>query len=93
LVPEYASLAEAGVKDFNLEIWNAVAAPKSMPPQVVARLSVLLAEIARRPEIREKLFQQGWQVTGTTAEGLARRVQADAQTLGDVIRTHHITAQ
>ena len=84
LVPEYPSLAEAGVKDFNLEIWNAVAAPKSMPPQVVARLSELLAEIARRPEIREKLFQQGWQVTGTTAEGLARRVQSDAQLLGDV---------
>ncbi len=93
LVPEYPSLAEAGVKDFNLEIWNAVAAPKSMPPQVVARLSELLAEIARRPEIREKLFQQGWQVTGTTAEGLARRVQSDAQLLGDVIRTRHITAQ
>lgn len=93
LVPEYASLAEAGVKDFNLEIWNAVAAPESMPPQVVARLSALLAEVARRPDIREKLFQQGWQVTGTTAEGLARRVQADAQLLGDVIRQHHITAQ
>ena len=93
LVPEYPSLAEAGVKDFNLEIWNAVAAPKSMPPQVVARLSALFAEIARRPEIREKLFQQGWQVAGTTAEGLARRVQADTQLLGNVIRTHHITAQ
>ncbi len=93
LVPEYASLAEAGVKDFHLEIWNAVAAPRSMPPQVVARLSALFAEIARRPEIREKLFQQGWQVTGTTAEGLARRVQSDAQMLGDVIRAHHITAQ
>ncbi len=93
LVPEYPSLAEAGVQDFSLEIWNAVAAPKSMPPQVVGRLSALLSEIARRPAIREKLFQQGWQVTGTTAEGLARRVQADAQLLGDVIRTHHIKAE
>jgi tripartite-type tricarboxylate transporter receptor subunit TctC len=31
LVPEYPSLAEAGVKDFNLEIWNAVAARRSLP--------------------------------------------------------------
>ena len=93
LVPEYPSLAEAGVKDFNLEIWNAVAAPKSMPPKVLARLSVLLSEIASRPQIREKLFQQGWQVTGTTAEGLALRVQADAQLLGGVIRAHNIKAE
>ncbi len=70
-----------------------MASPKSLSPQVVARLSALLAEIARRPEIREKLFQQGWQVAGTTAEGLARRVQRDAQLLGEVIRAHHITAQ
>ena len=93
LVPEYPSLAEAGVKDFNLEIWNAVAAPRSMPAPVVARLSELFSEIARTPEVRAKLFQQGWQVTGTTAEGLTRRIRSDTQVLGDVIREHGITAQ
>ena len=93
LVPEYPSLAEAGVKDFNLEIWNAVAAPRSMPAPMVARLSALLSEIARTPEVRAKLFQQGWQVTGTTAEGLALRIQSDARMLGDVIRTRGIKAE
>ncbi len=92
LVPEYPSLAEAGVNDFNLEIWNAVAAPRSLPAPVVARLSALLSEIARTPEVRAKLFQQGWQVTGTTAEGLALRIQSDARLLGDVVRTRGITA-
>ena len=93
LVPEYPSLAEAGVKNFNLEIWNAVAAPRSMPAPVVARLSALLSEIARTPEVRAKLFQQGWQVTGTTAEGLARRIRSDTQVLGDVIKARGITAE
>ena len=93
LVPEYPSLAEAGVKNFNLEIWNAVAAPRSMPAPVVAHLSKLLSEIARSPEVRAKLFQQGWQVTGTTAEGLARRIRSDIQVLGNVIRERGITAE
>ena len=92
LVPEYPSLAEAGVKNFNLEIWNAVAAPRSMPAPMVARLSALLSEIARTPEVRAKLLQQGWQVTGTTAEGLARRIRSDTQLLGNVIRERGITA-
>jgi hypothetical protein len=33
---------------------------------------------AGRAARSSKLFQQNWQVAGTTAEGLARRVQADA---------------
>jgi tripartite-type tricarboxylate transporter receptor subunit TctC len=93
LVPEYPSLAEAGVKDFNLEIWNAVAAPRTLPKPVVARLSALFSDIARSPEVRDKLFQQGWQVTGTTAEGLAKRIQTDARVLGAVINSQKIKAE
>ena len=90
LVPEVPSLREAGVKDFELEIWNAVAAPASMPKLVVAKLSALLSEIARSPEIRAKLFQQGWQVVGGSAEALARRIQADTAVLGQIIRERAI---
>ena len=90
LVPEVPSLREAGVKDFELEIWNAVAAPASMPKPVVAKLSALLSEIARSPEIRAKLFQQGWQVVGGSAEALARRIQADTAVLGQIIRERAI---
>lgn len=85
LVPEFPSLSEAGVKDFNLEIWNAVAAPNSLPKPVVAKLSALFSDIARAPEMRQKLFQQGWQVAGTSAEGLARRIKLDTALLGGVI--------
>ena len=64
-----------------------------MPAPMVARLSALLSEIARTPEVRAKLLQQGWQVTGTTAEGLARRIRSDTQVLGDVIKARGITAE
>lgn len=93
LVPEFPSLAEAGVKDFQLEIWTAAAGPASMPKPIVDRLSTLISEIARSPEVRQKLFQQGWQVAGTSSEGLANRVKADTALLGSVIRARGITAQ
>jgi tripartite-type tricarboxylate transporter receptor subunit TctC len=93
LVPELPSLSEAGVQGFNLEIWNAVAAPRSMPKPVVDRLSALFSEIARTPEMRQKLFQQGWQVAGTSAEGLANRIKSDTQLLGNVITQRGIKAE
>ena len=90
LVPELPSLAEAGVPGFNLEIWNGVAASNAMPKAAVARLSALFSEIARSPEMRQKLALQGWQVAGTSAEGLANRVKADTALLGGIIAAQGI---
>ena len=93
LVPEVPSLSEAGVRDFQLEIWNGVAGPSTLPRPVIERLSALISEIARSPEVRQKLFQQGWQVAGTSAEGLAKRMQADYGVLGRVIAQQGIKAE
>lgn len=93
LVPEIPSLSEAGVKDFNLEIWNAVAAPNSLPKPVVARLSALVAEIVRSPEMRQKLLAQGWQVVGSTGDELAARVKLDTAQLGQIITSQGIKSE
>jgi len=93
LVPEYPSLDEGGIRGFQLEIWTAAAAPASMPKPIVAKLSALISQIARTPEVRQKLFQQGWQVAGTSAEGLANRIKTDTALLGGVIAMRGIKAE
>lgn len=93
LVPQVPSLAELGLPGFQLEIWNAVAAPARMNPAHIQRVSAALAEIVRRPEIREKLFAQGWQVAGTSAEGLANRVRTDTARMREVIERNQIRPQ
>jgi len=81
------------VNGFNLEIWNAMAAPRSMPQPIVNKLSAAFSEIARSPEIRAKLFQQGWQVVGSSSEGLANRIKTDTNLLGGVIAMRGIKAE
>ncbi len=93
LAPSIPSLAEAGVKDFQLEIWNAVAGPASLPQPVIAKLSALLSEIARSPEVRQRLFQQGWQVAGGSSEALALRIKADTAALGKIIADRGIKVE
>ncbi|TNF61474.1 MAG: tripartite tricarboxylate transporter substrate binding protein [Burkholderiales bacterium] len=90
VVPELPSLGEVGVPNLQLEIWNAVAAPNGLPKAHVQRLSALITEIVRRPEIRQKIFAQGWQVAGTSPEGLARRMQSDARAMAEVIARNNI---
>ena len=93
LAPGVPSLAEAGVQGVQLEMWNAFAAPAAMAAPVRARLAALIGGIARSPEVRAKLFQQGWQAMGSSAEGLANRIQADTRALGEIIRLRQIKAE
>jgi tripartite-type tricarboxylate transporter receptor subunit TctC len=93
LAPEFPSLEEGGVRGFQLEIWTAAAGPASMPKPIIDKLSTLISTISRSPEVREKLFQQGWQVAGTSSEGLANRIKADTALLGGVIQMRGIKAQ
>jgi tripartite-type tricarboxylate transporter receptor subunit TctC len=90
VAPDVPSLSEIGVRDYQLEIWNAVAAPASMPASVTSQLANKVSEIVRSPDMRERLFQQGWEVVGSSPEGLRNRIQADTQALGGIIRSQKI---
>lgn len=92
LLPDVPSLSQAGVVGLELEIWNGVAGPAKLPPALVGKLGALLSDIARQPEVRQKLFSQGWQVAGTGPEGLALRIQRDTAALSQVIREQGIRA-
>ena len=92
LAPEYPSLNELGIRGFQLEIWVAAAAPNSLPKPIANKVSALISEIARSPDVRAKLFQQGWQAAGTNAEGLANRIKSDTAVLGGVILRRGIKA-
>ena len=93
LAPGLPSLKDLGVNNFDLEIWNAVAAPKSMPKAHVEKLAAAVSEIVRTPEMRQKLSMQGWQAVGSSPEGLQNRIQQDVKALGAIIRDQHITSQ
>ena len=90
LVPDYPSLQEAGLKDFELEIWTAAAAPASLPAPIVQRLTEVLAEATRSPEVRQKLFQHGYEAAGITGEALQRRLKSDTEALTRIIASQGI---
>ena len=93
LAPGLPSLKELGVNNYDLEIWNAVAAPKSMAKAHVEKLAAAVSEIVRTPEMRARLAAQGWQAVGSSPEGLTNRIDADVKALGTIIKEQNIRAQ
>ncbi|MEP6722088.1 MAG: tripartite tricarboxylate transporter substrate-binding protein [Variovorax sp.] len=85
LVPDYPSLQEAGLQDFELEIWTAAAAPSSLPAPIVARLAAAISQATRTPEVRQKLFTHGYQAVGSSPEAFAQRLRKDTSALTRII--------
>ena len=86
LLPELPTIAEgAGLPQFDAAVWNGVFGPASMPESTARRIAEEIAKIVRTPDIRQRLFDQGWQALGTAPEGLALRMQADSKLWGGVI--------
>ncbi|MFT3718743.1 Bug family tripartite tricarboxylate transporter substrate binding protein [Pseudorhodoferax sp.] len=90
LAPDIAALPEVGVEGVRIEVWNAVMAPAAMPAAHQARLSATLAKILQQPEVRDKLFAQGWKVQDPSPAALRQRMAADTALYRDIIAKQHI---
>ena len=86
LAPDVAPLSEAGIDGFELSVWNGLVGPAGLPRSVVERLSQSVAALLREPATRQRLFDQGWQVLGSSPEAMAQRVRDETVQLGGVIR-------
>jgi tripartite-type tricarboxylate transporter receptor subunit TctC len=90
LVPDIPSLSEFGVKDFKLEVWNALVAPVNLSSQAKARLAQEIAQIYAQEEFKQKLFTLGWQPVGSNSEQLKSRVNDESHQLGQIIQQRNI---
>lgn len=90
LAPTLPSMEDIGAKGINIEVWNAVMAPASMPAAHQARLSSELGKILNERETRQKLFQQGWRVDDPSPKALSARIAQDTAIYRDVIARNKI---
>lgn len=90
LVPEAAPLADAGISNFNLEVWNALIGPARLSAAAQARLAREVPGIVRQQATRERLFAQGWQAVGSSPEGVKTRIAEETAILGNIIRSRNI---
>jgi len=93
LVPELPPLADAGVRDFSLEVWVALLGPANLSKTAQARLSREVEIIMKQPEVRQKLFEQGWQAVGTSPDGMRVRVKEEAAIMTKIISARGIKIQ
>lgn len=92
LAPDAGSLSEAGIRNFNLEVWTALVGPARLSPAAQAGIAATVPALLHEAEVRQRLFNQGWTAVGSDAAATQARVKAEADSLNEIIRSAHIQA-
>ena len=92
-MPNVPTAIEQGFKDVTVEGWYAVLAPKGTPKAVIDQLNKEINAILASPETKQKIEQTGEIVLGGTPDELGKRVKADFDRYGEIVRRLKITAE
>jgi len=76
-LPEVPTVAESGVKGYEVSGWYGVIAPPRMPKPLLARINGELNRILETPDVRQNMSSQGADPLGGTPEAFAAAIAAD----------------
>ena len=85
-LPDIPTMAEAGLKDFISDTWNAMAAPPKTPAPIVAKLNAAVNDVLKMPEVQEQYRKQLLQLGGGTPQDLAKVMKEDTARWSEVIK-------
>jgi tripartite-type tricarboxylate transporter receptor subunit TctC len=85
VLPEVPTIA-AALPGYEFRSWLGVFAPAGTPAPVLARLSREIAAAVRRPEVRTKLEELGYEPVGSTAEEFAAFHRAELPKMTEMVR-------
>ena len=91
-LPDVPTVAEAGLKDFEVTTWYGSLAPAGTPQSVVRRLHAELVKVMHAPEMKEKLTATGTEPLTSTPEEFAAYIKREIAKWGDVIRKAGVKA-
>lgn len=76
-LPDMPTVAESGVPGYENTIWQALLAPARTPAAVITRLHREIADIAKQPDMRERLAADGSEALGSTPREAAQHISAE----------------
>ena len=88
-LPDVPTLREVGV-DVEADAWNALIAPGNTPKAIIDTIGKDVAEIIRRPEVREKLAAQLMEPIGSSPEEMRARMDGEIARWAPVIQAANV---
>lgn len=91
VLPDVPTLAEAGVKNVEVTSWQAVVAPKGLPPAIRDSAYAAISEALNHPAVREQFVSIGFEMVVNTPAQFAAFQQAESARWKRVIEAGKIS--
>ncbi len=85
-LPELPTIAETGVAGYEASTWYGMLAPAQTPRPIVNRLHREVVKTLAAPEMRERLFAQGFEPAGNTPEEFGAYIKSEIAKWARVIK-------
>ena len=89
-LPEVPTVAQAGVKGFELTTWYGLLAPAATSRAIVDKWGADMAKVLSMSDVREKLLSQGMDPFISTPDAFAALIKADHAKFARIIKTGNI---
>ena len=94
LAPEFPTVAESGIPDFDTATWNGLYLPAATPKDIIARVHADVSKSLGSTDMKERMLKQGIdQNPNNTPEKHAAYVKAEFARWGKVIRDANIKVE
>ena len=92
-LPDLPTMAEAGMADFKVTSWGALAVPAATPAPIVAMLSETVQAIAAEPAVQERFMAIGAKLVASTPQDATAYALRERQRWGAFVRDAGIKAE
>jgi tripartite-type tricarboxylate transporter receptor subunit TctC len=91
--PELPTIAEGGLKEYDLVVWSGLIVPAATPAATVERLNAAVNRVLQTREVREKLTQLGLEIVGGRSQEFAQLIARESRRWADVAKRAGIRAE
>ena len=92
LLPQVPTLEESGVREANVQSWQAIAGPRGLPADVKGRLHAAVVAGLADPAVRQRLLDLGFEIVANTPEQFAAFQAAEFARWQQLITSRNIKA-
>ncbi|MFC5496804.1 tripartite tricarboxylate transporter substrate-binding protein [Caenimonas terrae] len=90
-LPDAPTLAEQGLKDFEVLVWHGIYAPKGTPKPILEKMNMAVRAALRDPDVVKRMADLGAEVASDsklTPEGLQTWLKAEIDKWGPIIKAN-----
>jgi tripartite-type tricarboxylate transporter receptor subunit TctC len=91
-MPELPTIAESGVNGYEAGSWYGLSAPAGTPRDIISRLHAETLKVVALPDVKERLFNAGFEVVTSTPEQFGAFTRNEIQKWGKLVKATGLKA-